>query len=455
MPGDTSRGQVAILISHPVTAVDPPPPPPPPPPPGNWQALPTARLNEAIAEDLMWDREVSWGTNAVDFGQPCVALAYAAFRGDTAADARLRAQIAFTLQPGNMTLACGGVHAQYECRTAAMFCIVRRTPRIWDGLTTTQRDQINALMKGILIDAAWMGSDTHPTPTISGSGSGTTLRGVRRTDKSVGPNFANAIPVRLMIAGAFFGAAQAASILQNYSHSAFQSELTALFGTGGNMTRTFRWAALGSSGVPRSGSPSAAPSGALIQSTIWPFRYLGAAIDNIPGLMSAQHSLSKMLDRRVISGLNPNSAFIGQGAAADPSRGKIVQNASGTPHLGVANSMFREYDGQDDSGERSSAGYVTWGLRNWTDCFLALEVAAAWDRSNATISGLLQRFGRAMEVHRYFTQQGYHSWAHGGTNGGGGGSPRTWTYAAAAAGGWQLPLTESLWFDILAPRFGL
>ena len=83
----------------------------------------------------------------------------------------------------------------------------------------------------------------------------------------------------------------------------------------------------------------------------------------------------------------------------------------------------------------------------------ALEVSGAWDRNDPEIRSLLGRFHRAMEVWLYFTEQVYHSWAHGGSNGGGGGSAATWSYDTAS--GWNLPLTRDLWFEVLAPKFGL
>lgn len=436
VPGASVDGQVIITVLGAL-------------PVSGWRALSRSHLSAASAADLTRHFESpTHGCNAATFGQPAVALAYAAFAGDAGADSRLSAQIAHSLGGANMPLACGGVQAQFECRTAAMFAIVRRTPRIWNGLTATQRNQIDALMKGILIDAAWMGSDSHPFE----DGAGLTLRGTRRKDRSVGSNFSNAIPARVLICLAYFGSAAAVSgILETYDHAAFRSELTTLFGNGANMTRTFRWPLLGVAGSGNfiGGSSAGAPDAAAIQSALRNWRYYGRAVGDVRGLfLPGSQSMSKMLGATVQSGLNG-----GAGATGDRSRGKIAQNASGTPHLGLANSMFNEFDSQDESGERSSAGYVTWGLRNWTDVFLALEVAGAWDRTDAEIRTMLARFHRAMEVWRYFTEQGYHSWAHGGDKGGGGGSPATWNYTTASD--WNLPLTRDLWFEVLAPKFGL
>lgn len=410
---------------------------PPPAPATDWPALAQAHADTAIAAALAQYDDAN-GTNCQIRGQTPVVLAYAAFTGNTSADARLNAQLDHILRPDRMISANGGINQQFYARVAAMCAIVRRTPRIWDSFSAAKKSKIDAMMKGNAIDAAFVAADKNPN-TNAGS---LHLRGNYYNTRSTGPNVSSGLPARLMISAAYFGVPELAAMLENYSHSAFRTELNDLFGTTSNMARTF------------AGNFANAPSAAAIQTALDGWTYYQSSVTSIKGLMlpGAQQSMWKLLDRKVVSGLNN-----GAGAKLDPSRGKIVSGAANTPHLGDLECHFRELDGLDagsgGGGERSSMSYAMWTLRTWTDAFLCAEIAGILPMGDADVADALRRFKKAMDVFIYFNQRGYYSWAHDGANGGGGGGPATWD--ASTTGSWNVPMSLAIWTDILKPRLAL
>ena len=419
-----------------------------PPNAGQWPDIAQQHVSTASGIALYGFKYThpGWIGGLTSTGMVPEVLAYAAFKGNTSADSRLMAHSNNMLQPSTMPLPHGRTLSQMEMRAQAMWVIMRHTPRIWDPLPTTTKNKISTIMKGMLYVGAYMGSDSAPGNTLQ-------LVGVDLPTRSIGTNISMGATAGKIMGGiSFFGGPTAVNtLLKNFSITAFRAELASQFGTNSNMYRTFNWRKEGYTGpiLGFAGLSTDAPTDAQIENAIRNFAFSGHPVTDIEGiLMQRKGAFGQALENTVASGLNN-----GAGAAEDPThtRGKIMKNAAGTPHLGTKNAHIWELDGQDGEGERSSMGYGTWTARVLIDTILMLEISSNLNKSDPQIADLLRRLAIALDVWQYFNQQGYYSWAHEGDKGGGGGSPATWVPGGPS--NWYMAKDIALW-NALRVRLG-
>ena len=179
-------------------------------------------VNAAISAQLIdFGRSFSGGahTNGAFFGGASIALAVASHAGNTSADARLLEQIRFTLTPGNEPTANGGYPAQHERHATGMFVIVKHTPRIWSMLSATEKARIDLIMKATLVANAFTTSDNNPF--VKADTQEYALDGDSNLNRDWNPNYREGMIGGVLTGMAYFGTAEAKTILADYNHAAF------------------------------------------------------------------------------------------------------------------------------------------------------------------------------------------------------------------------------------------
>lgn len=290
-------------------------------------------------------------SNAGNTGGNTYILAMAARAGNTSADARLLEQIRYTLTGGNDIAANGGYPAQHELQVTGMLSIVKRVPRIWNQLTTTEKAKADTMMKASLVGNAFVTSDNNPF-VLAGTQQ-YTLDGDSNINRVWNPNHREGQAGSILVAAAYFGVAQAKSILQNYNHAAFVSELSSRGLSNGH--RTFNWKAANPS--------SGAPTGTQIQNAVRNWSIWGITFDNPMQIYAdlTVHTYGVTRNRRIECGYNNGQGVPASGAPGGVA-GVIDSGCAGLPNKGQPG-LLMEFDALDASGTRSSALYAYGGFK--------------------------------------------------------------------------------------------
>jgi hypothetical protein len=389
---------------------------------GGFSDVPDAQLAEATSKALTKFTAGTDGTaNAAFFGPAMAIEAYAAFAGQTAADSHIVAQLRYNLQGGNCPGGNGGYGLQHQVYFAAAAAIVRRIPRIWnDELTATERTKIDLLMKALLIAGAAQGSDNNPKSPNEKSFNGGPDYG---TGGNV--NFRNAKPVVVLCARSFLGSSDAVtSFLNGLSRSAFANALQAQ-----DLTNAYQVA-----------NNTGTWTHAQVESAVENWKNKGSTIDQFQTIARRLHE--ECFSKTVENGYNNGAGIMHEGTK----RAIVQANPNpDRPELGKIG-MIQEYDSQDAEGVRSSAKYSALDHPLSTQLLLVMMCDGTLGRGSSEIQTLKNRIHNGMSDHKYKSDNGYWSYAHGGE----GANNDVWK-ASTHAKTWGWSYQHGVWFDIIKP----
>jgi len=389
--------------------------------------VPDAVIEAALAAPLAsYGRRLKGGghTDAGWNGGWQIALALAAWTGDTRGDAKLLERIEWNLRGDRCISANGGYPAQHELNVTAMYTILRQSPRFWEGrLTAEQRSKIDRVMKAALVASAYTTSDA----TYAGGRAPTALDGDTNLHRGWNPNFREGLFGGLLVGAVYFGGVEnARKILDEYRHTAFVAELKAAGLT--NTAETFDYARLN----PRSG----APSGDQIERAVRGYRYNGQPL---MGPFELYRFLTlHTYGGTVQPGLNGGRGIVVDGVAT----GTIVAGADRLPNRG-AQGMLLEFDSRDANGPRSSIHYAYDGFRPNLANRVAVIVGGYWPRSEEARE-LTRRVEIGVADLRYKLEQGYRDYSKGK------GSKSVFDITAPHWE-WSFRTSLPLWTDVLLP----
>jgi hypothetical protein len=380
-------------------------------------------VNAAIAAPLIsYGRGFAGGayTNGAWFGGASVVLAAASHAGNTSADARLFQQIRLTLKGGNEICANGGYPAQHERHVTGMLAIAKRTPRIWDQLTSVEKTKADLVMKAALIASAFTTSNNNPY--ILANTRQYTLDGDGNVNRSWNPNFREGMVGGVLVGMAYFGGPAATdAILNTYNHGQFVSALYANGLT--NAGRTFNWKAANRS--------SAAPSGTMIQNAVKNYKFFNSTLTDYMGIYTSL--VNDTYGKSVNSGLYNGAGINGAG--------RIYTGASTLPNRGVAG-MLKEFDSVDGSGPRSSLRYSYDGFRPHQTNQLVLIVNGYWPKGTVVANAAVARMRVGNTDLWYKISKSYVDYASGANRG---------IVGSAFANEHGFPYVRSIWENVLSP----
>ena len=384
-------------------------------------------VNAAIAAPLITFRKSFSGgayTDGAFFGGASIALAVASYAGNTSADTRLLQQVRHTLTAGNEICANGGYPSQHERHVTGMFAIIKKTPRIWNQITTAEKTKIDLIMKASLVATAFTTANNNPY--LKAGTQQYSLDGDANLSRGWNPNYREGMVGGVLVGMAYFGGPTAANaILDTYNHAQFLSSLS----SNGlpNIYQTFNWKAAN----PTSG----APTGTMIETAVKNYVYFGSGLT---GYIDIYYSLlDDTYGKSVNTGLN--------GGAGINGAGKIVDGAATLPNKGVFG-MLKEFDSSDASGPRSSFVYAYDGFRPHQTNQLVLIISGFWQPGSNIANLAAARMNIGNTDLWYKMEKGYIGYANGGNQG-----PMNITYSTERG----FVYTRSLWEDVLKPYHGL
>lgn len=131
----------------------------------------------------------------------------------------------------NEPTAVGGQYAQQDIWVALMFLAAKRTPAVWNALSTDDKERIDLIMQGILVSNAYVTSDNNfevrfdsTNPTTADS-SDHTIDGDPNVKRFWNANYPQAMFGNILIAAAYFGA-DTQSKLTGFSRSSYLAAVT-------------------------------------------------------------------------------------------------------------------------------------------------------------------------------------------------------------------------------------
>lgn len=262
------------------------------------------------------------GANYPAYAHHWVSMAVAAFAGDTTVytggsipsggrtlKQRLVAQLRTWANNRFVSGTCG-YGGQFQVAGLVTVVICRMMPDVWGQLTAAEQARLDIGMRGSLVGAAWLASDT--------SNAGWTIRGYTG-NRGWNPNIS--IPCRLLpflIAQYMGGAAEAADYLNGWTRAAFLAEIEAAFsayipanGAGRvvDIWDTFRfaqWTTSVQDFVHGTGSRplGQGPTTSQIQSAVRNLRIFGRSLSQ--GVAAVEAEILRCCPHRVAPGLGPN-----------------------------------------------------------------------------------------------------------------------------------------------------
>ena len=424
------------------------------PSPTGLPILPAATVNTAVARDLyrtVYTGSYGMARGPTDEGHSGVVLALRVMAGGASSTVknRLNAQIDKSLEGGSCPILISGYSQQHDMPHIGMFSLVRNIPEIWNGLSATKRNKIDALMRAAAICGAYSSSDSNPftaaDPPKQIKDFEDKAPGYRRTWAA---NFRLAFVGMLLTSIPYWGSAQA---LENYlngydssAHNTLKSDLSSLGLT--NTSTVFSKIGTGS-----------APTLAQVRASVNGYRYYGDRITNYVAILLRE---SGIMWRHPIK---PGWGDDGLGTKTKDRgiRGILISGKNGLPNLNKR-AMAQEknaYDGGASCNNfqrspRSSMSYAVSGWRVELNYLCALAatgyISSETSSLHSNLSGqtfsAYERIDMGVTDLRYSTDNGWLSTSKGdcSTN------KEDWT-TSFGENKWYFSMTESLWLDFLKP----
>lgn len=373
-----------------------------------------------------WDNESGGAQASHAFvGATYTILGYQSFAGDTSTDAKLLSNLRYTMGNDREPQGAGGYISQHELHYAVAAVFAKRTPRVWNQLTATEKQKLDVIMKAILVGNAYSCSSENPqikqniTPIKS-------LVADQMWWKNA-PNFRNACPSSVMTAFLYFGDTQATTILNTFKKGEFAAQAQSL-----GLTRIYEGYRLDGAAGALGTRPTAAEVEGAIKNWKW-------ALNKLPATSIPQHMkymLELAFDNNVAAGLNNGAGFSSGGQM----RGRIMKGAANLPNLGRLG-MANELDTSDAGGPRSAMSYTIKGTRIVLD-MLMLYGALDIYKMDATLKN---RVDIGMTDLRYKNEQGYYSYSKGGPPAS---NNEDWEQPRYNEE-WGMDYTLGTWFDVI------
>ncbi|WCB95816.1 hypothetical protein DSM104299_04567 [Baekduia alba] len=435
-PAAPAAGGAAPGASSPGLST-PPPPTASLPPVATLGAPSAAALASAkSAPFIRYGRSYPGGADTSDGwgGGASMVLATASYAGDTSADARLLAHIRDLVAGGNEPVANGGYPAQHERWVEGMLVLARRTPRVWNQLSESDRRKVDLVMTGALVGSAFTTSDSNPY--VKSGGQQVTLDGDTDVNRDWNPNYREGMIGMMVVGAGYFGGGVAAqSVLDNYDAASFLSQLKSAGLT--NQAATFSWKA--------SNPSSAAPSAATVQAAVRGYRYKGLRLDQDMAL--ARNLTENTYNAKVACGLNNGAGISTSGGPA----GVIVSGCSGLANKGATGEL-QELDGVDGGGVRSSALYGYDGFRTNQNNAIVMLATGLW-QNGTEADAVRARLKIGVPDLWYKLSKGYRGYASGSLQ---------YIPDAPSEGvlrddnaNFSFPYSRTLWDQVLRPALGL
>lgn len=269
-----------------------------------------------------------------------------AYCNDLRLNTELFAQIRNVLIPENGPTATGGFQDQKQLGTALMFLLTKRTPAIWNGLSSGEQALIDLNMEAFLYSSTFTTKD--------GVAARLGMNGDTNLHRDMVPNFQNGMVGMIIMTALYWGFDQFEAKLANYDDATFVQRLRA--SNMKNMLSTYA----------RSDRPPGATVEAglrkLVDGAI--YRFHGITERNLLGLFT--YIASRTFSAAVNCGLNQGAGIGGYG--------RMVKNCDVLPNAGLKG-MILEFDFWDGEGRRSSAGYSfdAWYPLNYSRTALQID----------------------------------------------------------------------------------
>lgn len=420
----TTEGVIETTIKHYAT------PTPPEPKPLIYTTAQLGMIGAAPNIDYgdnYGNSDFGAGTNGAYSGSSWGAAAMVShYFGDTKlgtdmsdADVLKRLRAVIGKGAGNDPTMEGGYRLQYGCRTVVAIAFIRRTPRLWNALTTREKNCCDAIITGHLVCAATTGNDNS---TIRDRD----LRGkvYPSQPRSQNPNFSLNIPAALYAGVLYYGGASSCiDILEAFDVSDFRALLGPAQLDLRNAYKTYTYR---TGGFERSGT---APTDTQIEAACRNFVFYGRKLGDAAGF--AQFVIDENMKAVVIEGVYHNGKPYPHRQAALPEdgkygipvkgadttknrRGRTENNSMANPWRGQTG-MFEEFWSRDGEGVRSSASYVVQGVRCQMDFAVCALAASVVDRGNPVWRTFAQRMEVGMGDLWYKYVNGYRSLAKNNT----------------------------------------
>jgi hypothetical protein len=357
---------------------------------------------------------------------PCdgapVALAVAAYTGDTSADARLLQQMRLLLANGNDPFGTGGYSANDEKNATVMYAIAKRTPRIWSQLTTAEVHTIDLIMEATFVADVYATADA-----TNASGPPRTFDGSTNSNRDWNPNYREGMIGAVIVGAEYFGGqASSESMLASYDHAMFTQELQTAGLT--HLHQTFD--------TYQTNTAAGAPSPQTVQQGIVGYKMHGMTLGQL--LDMYVYLASDTFSATVACGVNAGAGI----DAGTVTAGRIVSGCPALPNLGKVG-MEKEFDSTDANGVRSDASYARLGTR--ADLFNQLVVVVYGDWVDTTASkAALGQLAIGVTDFFYKATQGYEDYSHGIDEG-----------LFKCGTSMDCPLNQAIWTQVLAPAHGL
>ncbi len=353
-------------------------------------ALSQEVIDEAIAtEPFACFRKPTGHHGIRGNGSANIALALAAWQGNTSADATLLERIRFSLQGDKTIFAIGGYWTQHERHITGMFTLAKLTPRIWNQLSADERGKIDLLMKAATVASAYVTSDVNHVNKAKPTG----LDGDTNLHRGWNPNYREGLVGMMILAPIYFGGGEAVhGILDTYDHDAFVAQLHAAGLT--NAAVTFDW--------KKNHPESNAPDGAMIAAGIKNYRY--KEIDSLADPMDLYYRLTvNTYGAKVNAGLNAGKGIDGGGV--------LQSGIENLPNVGE-DGMLKEFDSFDANGKRSSADYSLGGYRPNLTNHIVLLAGGGW-KPGPQADECLRRMNVGITDLYYKLEHGYRDYSKG------------------------------------------
>lgn len=400
----------------------------------------SADITAAIARPLSRSTSSPVGPGSIVSGADgpkLGVLALASFSGNTAADARLVAQLASIATSGNEPQCNGGYTLQQHANEAVCIAVSSITPRVWNQLTSTQRGRLDTVMKALTVAAAFQSSNSN-AQIVAGTARIAGISGTEVFWKTGGANFRLA-PIAIMLAArVYFGSVAAVlDFLEGYNHATFTSQAQA--NGFPNIYVGFRQdTAAVSANLTRPGNT--AINNAL--SNTWRFTHYTSSnqtigLDNVSGLIN--HVIDLDFNRTCTNGLNNGAGIIVNGTAW----GRIINNPSPARAQLGQNGMINEFAASDGSGPRSSIDYTMLDARLFWLPMIVIMCGGLLPFDDAGLQSRRTKMGVGMIDLKYKVDNGYRDYDHGAPQ-------ETWDVAGNRATTWGWPYSYGIWEDVIA-----
>jgi hypothetical protein len=391
--------------------------------------FPAAQVTNAASKSgyRFWDdADGSPFSSHAFLGATYSVLAYESFAGNTSTDAKILANMRYTMTGGREPQGAGGYSAQHELHYFVAAVFVKRTPRLWNQLTTAEKAKLDTILKAALVGNAYSCSSENPqikqniTPIKN-------IVGDQMWWKNA-PNFQNACPAVVMTGYIYFGTTEANNILNNFKKGEFAAYAQSI-----GLPRIYDGYRLdgppGDRGGPR-------PTATEVETAIKNWKWARNGAGGTAYVTHMTRMLELAFDNTVQPGLNNGAGFTINGV----SRGKIASNAAGLPNRGALG-MANEFDTSDAGGPRSAMSYVTTGTRIVLDMLLLLGALDLYEMTPA----LKARVDIGMTDIKYKNDNGYLSHSKGGRPSA---NNEDWTQPRYNTD-WGMNYTLGTWFDVI------